>query len=120
MHVVMVEPDIMVDKRGLFILRVLFDCEECDQVLEDCGIEVMGPVQREAIKMDGDDGGNGGSHVQEAFGRRSKMEGHIYPGNDPEQIMPNIKWQLRVQEACCGKEKTAVAERSVLRRSTLE
>jgi len=87
----MVEPDVMVDKRGPLVFRVLFNREECDQVFEDRGIEVMDPTQREAIKMDGDGCGNGGSHVQEALGRRLKVGGLIYPGNDPERIMLYIK-----------------------------
>jgi len=66
----MIEPDIMVDKRGRSKFRVLFDSEERDRVLEDRGVEVVGPIQREVIKSDGDVSGNGGSHVQEAFGRR--------------------------------------------------
>jgi len=108
----------MVDKRGPFELWVLLDCIERDRVFEDRSIEVVDPVQRETIKTNGDDSGDGGSHVQEAFGRRLKMEGLIYPGNDPERIMLYIKWQLRAQEACCGEEKTTAVERSMLRRSS--
>jgi len=115
----MIELDIMVDKRGRPEFRVLFDSEERDRVLEDHGIEVVGPIQREAIETDGDESRNGGSHVQESFGWRLKTEGLIYPGNNPDRIMPYIKWQLWAQEACCGEEKTTAAERSVLRRSTL-
>ena len=106
----MIEPDIMVDKRGPLILWVLFDREECDQVLEDRGIKVMGPIQRETIKTDGDVGGNGGSHVQEAFGRRPKMEGLIFPGNNPERIMPDL--YNGVPQGCgrgrssCGKKRS--------------
>ena len=70
----MIEPDIMVDKRGRPIFRVLFDGEERDRVLEDRGIEVVGPIQREAIETDGDECGDGGSHVQEAFGQRLKRK----------------------------------------------
>jgi len=65
----MIEPDIMVDKRGPLVFRVLFDREECDWVFEDCGIKVVDPIQRKTIKTDGDGSGDGGSHVQEAFGR---------------------------------------------------
>jgi len=68
MRVVMVEPDIVVDKRGPLELLVLFDCEECDQIFEDHSIEVMGAVKGKAVEADGNDGG-GGSHVQEGFGR---------------------------------------------------
>jgi len=113
----MIEPDIMVDKRGPLVFRVLFDREECDRVLEDRGIEIVGPAQREAVKMDGDDGGNGGSHVQEAFGRRLKMEGLIYPGNNPEQIMPKYqiaaagaRSMLRQREDDCGGKIRAAAQ----------
>jgi len=81
----------MVDKQGRPVFRVLFDREECDWVFEDRGIEIVGPVQRETIKTDRDDDGDGGSHVQEALERRLKMGGLIYPGNDPERIMPYIK-----------------------------
>ena len=31
--------------------------------------------------------------------------------------MPNIKWQLRRKDPCCGEEKATAVERSVLRRS---
>jgi len=73
----MIEPDIMVDKRGPLVFLVLFDCKECDRVLEDRGIEVVGPIQRETIKTDRDESGDGGSHVQEVFGRRLKR-GALY------------------------------------------
>jgi len=81
----------MVDKRGRPIFWVLFDSEKRDRVLEDRGVEVVGPIQREAIKTDGDVCGNDGSHVQEALGRRLKRGGLIYPGNNPERIMPYFK-----------------------------
>jgi len=87
----MIEPDIMVDKWGPLVFRILFDREECDRVLEDHSIEIVGSVQRETIKVDRDEGGDGGSHVQETLGQRLKTEGLIYPGNDPERIMPFIK-----------------------------
>jgi len=119
MHVVMVEPDIMVDKRGRPIFLIPLNSEERDRVFEDRGEEVVGPIQREAVETNGDECGNGGSHVQETFGRRLKKGGLIYPGNDPERIMLNIKWQLQAQEACCGEEKATAAERSVLRHSSL-
>jgi len=98
----MVEPDIVVDKRGLLELPILFDCEERDGILEDRGIEIVNAVEGKAVQTDRDDGGNG-SHVQEAFGRRLKRRGLIYPGNNPDRIMPNI-------------QMAAAAERSVLRR----
>ena len=109
MRVVMIEPDIMVDKRGRPELQVLFDSEECDRVLEDCGIEVVGSVQRKTVKTDGDMCGDDGSHVQEAFGRQLKMEGLKYPGNDPKWIMP-------LSNSSCGRKKHAMAKRSRLRR----
>jgi len=77
----MIEPDIMVDKRGPLVFLVLFDREECDRVLEDRGIEIMDSVQRET--MDRDDSGNGGSHVQEAFGRRLKTKALYTLGMTP-------------------------------------
>ena len=64
----MVEPDIMVDKRGPLELWVLLDRIECDRVFEDRGIKVMGAVKGKTVQMDRDDGGDG-SHVQERFGR---------------------------------------------------
>jgi len=81
----------MVDKRDRPIFRVLFDCEEHNWVLEDCGIEVVGPIQRETVETNGDVCGNDGSHVQEMFGRRLKTGGLIYPGNNPKRIMLYIK-----------------------------
>jgi len=66
----MIEPDIMVDKRGPLELWVLFDHVECNRVLKDRGIEVMGAGKGKAIQADGNDGGDG-SHVQERFGWRS-------------------------------------------------
>jgi len=42
MRVVMIEPDIMVDKRGPLVFWVLFDQVECDWVLKDCSIEIVG------------------------------------------------------------------------------
>jgi len=82
-RVVMIEPDIVVDKGGLLELLVLFDCKECDQVFEDHGIQIMDAVKGEAVKADRNDGGDG-SHVQEGFGWRLKEKGLIYPENDPE------------------------------------
>jgi len=64
----MVEPDIMVDKRGPLELWVLLDRIERDRVFEDHGIKVMGAVKGKTVQMDRDDGGDG-SHVQERFGR---------------------------------------------------
>jgi len=87
-RVVMIEPDIVVDERGPFELLVSFDRKECDRVLEDRGIEVMGAVQRKVVGTNGDDGGDG-SHVQEGLEWQPKWEGLIYPGNDPKRIRPN-------------------------------
>ena len=92
----MIELDIMVDEWGRPEFRVLFDSEECDRVLEDRSVEVVGPIQREVIETDGDVCRNDRSHVQEAFGWRLKRRGLIYPGNNPERVMPYIKWQLQV------------------------
>jgi len=64
----MIEPDIMVDKRGPLELWVLFNCKEGNRVLEDCGIEVVGTVKGETVQADGNDGGDG-SHVQEGLER---------------------------------------------------
>jgi len=91
----MIELDIMVDKRGRPEFWVLFDSEERDRVLEDRGIEVVGSVQRKTVETDGDVCGNDGSHVQKALGRRLNRGGLIYPGNNPEQIMPYFKWWLQ-------------------------
>ena len=122
MCVVMIELDIMVDKRGPFELRVLFDRVECDWVLEDHGIEIVDTVKGETIQTDGNDDGDG-SHVQEQFGRRSKRRGLIYPGNDPEWVMPNWSYQVLQgtghRRSCCGEREATAVERSVLRRSSL-
>jgi len=84
----MIEPDIVVDKRGPLELRVLFNHIGCDWILEDRGIEVVDTIEGKVVQTNGNDGGDG-SHVQEGFGRQSKTEGLIYPGIDPERIMPN-------------------------------
>jgi len=86
----MIEPDIVVDKRGSLELLVLLDCEECNWIFKDRGIEIVGAVKRKVVETDGDDSGDG-SHVQEGLKRRPKGEGLMYPGNDPEWIEPN--WQ---------------------------
>jgi len=49
MRVVMIEPDIIVDKRCPFELLILFDREECDRVFKDCGIQIMGAVKGKAV-----------------------------------------------------------------------
>ena len=49
MHIVMVELDIMVDRRGPLEFRVLFDRIECDRVFEDRGIQIMGAIKGEAV-----------------------------------------------------------------------
>ena len=85
----MIEPEIVVDKRGPLELRVLFDRKECDWTFEDRGIEIVGAVERKTVQTHGNDGGDG-SHVQEGFGQRPKGEGLIYPGNDPGQIKLNL------------------------------
>jgi len=115
----MIELDIVVDKRGPLELWVLFNHIECDQVLEDHGIEVVDTVEGKAVQTNGNDGGDG-SHVQEGFGRQSKTEGLIYPGIDPERIMPNYimessarLWaqekQLQEKRSGCGGKIRAVA-----------
>jgi len=68
MRVVMIELDIMVDKRGPLELRVLFDRVECDQIFEDRSIEVVGAVKGKAVQSDENDNGDG-SHVQEGLKR---------------------------------------------------
>jgi len=70
-HVIMVEPDIIVDKWGCLELQVVFNREECDQTFESCSIKVMDTLEREAVQIDRDNGGDG-SHVQEGFGWRPK------------------------------------------------
>jgi len=84
----MIELDIMVDKGGPLELWILFDHEECDRVFEDHGIQVMGTSKGKTVQSNRNDGGDG-SHVQEGFGWRSKTEGLIYPGIDPERILPD-------------------------------
>jgi len=103
----MVEPDIVVDKRGSLEFWVLFDCIECDWILEDRSIEIMESVKGKTIQTDRNDGGDG-SHVQEGFGQRSKMEGLIYPGIDPERVMLNLIWSstgLRARKKLLWKEE---------------
>jgi len=69
----MIEPDIMVDKRGPLELQVLFDRKERDQVFEDRGIEIVCAVKGKTFQTDGNHGGDG-SHVQEGFGWQPKKE----------------------------------------------
>jgi len=64
----MIEPDIMVDKRGSLELWILFDRVECNQVFKDCGIEIVETIKRKMVQMDGDINGDG-RHVQEGLGR---------------------------------------------------
>jgi len=45
----MIEPDIVVDKWGLFELLVLFDCVESDGVFENRGIEVVDAVEGKTV-----------------------------------------------------------------------
>ena len=118
MHVVMIELDIMVDKRGPLELWVLLDRIERDRVFEDCGIEVVGAGKGKTIQADRNDGGDG-SHVQEGFGRRLKMRGLIYPGNDPNWVMPNwFRWAAGMGEAAVGRREVTAVERSGLRCSS--
>jgi len=104
----MVEPDIMVDKGGLLVRLVLLDRVEGDGVLEDRGIEIVDAVKRKAVEANGDDSRDG-SHVQEAFGRRLKTGGLIYPGNNPDRVKPKYQMAaaversvLRWKDPCCG------------------
>ena len=62
----MVELDIIVDKWGCLKLLVVFDREEHDWTLKDCGIEVVGASEEKVILMGRDNGGDG-NHVQERF-----------------------------------------------------
>jgi len=62
----MVKPDIIVYKQHGAEVFVGLDCNECDWVLEDCGLEGMGGAQGEAVQADRDVGGDE-SHVQEGF-----------------------------------------------------
>ena len=113
----MIEPDIVVDKRGPLELLVLFNRKECNWIFEDRGIEVVGPIEGKVIQTDGN-----GSHVQEGFGRRPKKEGLIYPGNNSKQVKPNLNngglRNCRHKKAGCGEEKATVEERSMLRCSS--
>ena len=45
----MIEPDIVVDKRGPLEFRVLLDRVECDRVFEDHGIEVVDAVKGKTV-----------------------------------------------------------------------
>jgi len=110
MRVVMIEPDIVVDKWGPFELLVLFDCEECNRVFEDHSIEIMGAIEGKAIETNRDDGGDG-SHVQEGFERRPKTEGLIYPGNDPKWI--KLNWQTEFHRTAGAKKQTVEKRRQL-------
>jgi len=102
MHVVMVELDIMVNKRGPLEFRVLFNCVEHNRVFEDRNIEVVETVKGKTVQMDGDVNGDG-HHVQEGLGQRPKREGLIYSGNDPERVMPNLS--IKVCSAAVWKKQ---------------
>jgi len=108
-HIIIIESDGVVDKWGCLKLRVILNCKECDWTLKDSGIQVVGPREREMRKADRDNGGDG-SHVQEGFGRQPKRRGLIYPGHDPEWIMPN--WQWSVNRTGLWDSEEAAAERS--------
>jgi len=62
----MIEPDIVVDKRGPLELRVLFDRVKRNWVFEDRGIQIVSTVMGKTVQADGNDGGDG-SHVQEGL-----------------------------------------------------
>jgi len=47
MRIVMIEPDIMVDKRGPLEFWVLLDCKERDWVFEDRGVRAGGSLRPE-------------------------------------------------------------------------
>ena len=118
----MIEPDIVVDKRGPLELRVLFDRVKRNWVFEDRGIQIVSTVMGKTVQADGNDGGDG-SHVQEGLKQRSKTRGLIYSGIDPKRIMPNL--YIGVPQGCghgrsnCGRREATVAERSVLQRSSI-
>jgi len=48
-RVIMIEPDIMVDKGGLLVRLVLLDRVESNGVFEDRGIEIVDAVKRKAV-----------------------------------------------------------------------
>ena len=64
----MVEPYIIVDKRSCPEVWVVLDCIECDWILEDCSIQLVGSAKGKAVQVDGEGRGDD-SHVQEGFGR---------------------------------------------------
>ena len=91
MRVVMIESDKVVDKQGSLELWILLDRMECNQIFEDCDIEIMGAIKGEAVKAHGNINGDR-SHVQEGLKQQPKREGLIYPGNDLKWIMPS--WSM--------------------------
>jgi len=85
----MIEPDIVVDKRGPLEFQGLLNRIKCDWVFKDHGIEIVKTIEEKTVQMDGDVNRDG-RHVQEGLGRQPKREGLIYSGNNPERIMPNL------------------------------
>jgi len=89
----MEEVDIVTDQRRILELGICFDANHGDRIVQNHGEKSMESVRWKAVQMDGDSGDDG-SHVQDAFGRRLKIEGLIYPGNYPDRIMPKIRAEL--------------------------
>jgi len=79
--------DIVTDQRRSLEFGVNLYADHGDRVVQDHGVESMEGIRGKTVQTDGN-GGDDGSHVQEAFGRRLKSRGLIYPGNNPEWIMP--------------------------------
>jgi len=102
MHVVMVELDIMVDKRGPLEFRVLFDRVEHNRVFKNRSMEVVETIKGKTVQTDGDVNGDG-RHVQDGLGWRPKREGLIYSGNDPKQVMLNLS--IKVCSAAVWKKQ---------------
>ena len=83
----MEETDVVTDQRCRPELGVSFNVDHGDRVVQDHGVESVEGIRGKTVQTDGNSGDNG-SHVQGVFGRRLKTRGLIYPGNNPERIMP--------------------------------
>ena len=86
--IVMIEPEITVDKQGCPEFQVVLNSEELDWALKDCSMEIMGADLREVVQVDGNNSREE-SHVQEGFEQQLKKGVLIYSGNNPEQVTPN-------------------------------
>ena len=73
--------------------RVNFNIDHGDRVVQNHGVESVKGVWRKVVQTHGYIG-DGGSHVQEAFGRQLKTGGLTYPGNYPDRVKPKVWAEL--------------------------